>query len=587
MATRRKPISFDTTLRNPTRIPQFISILKKFEGRILDSEVALTLEAEIIRMKIFEPTKSTLGKYTQKYTGKFKFEAEDQSNYAEEKVTRYYNEWEKSEAGSQDVDKIIYLLKNTITAHKEKNWAGGWESRLHTQFNFLNELGFVRVVKGEKILISQNGNLMIKEYENGYPKNEIYDESFEQSAFLNAFSKYQINNPYRKNTINVNFFHLVLSVIQYLDTKYNRPGISKQDLPFIITWGNNDYVTLAEYIYSFRQRFGYNVSDDIVYAYAMNLMDDTTPNNVLSPASDEFIESKKKDYKYKKIVTETPDEIIRKLRLTMLISLRGAGRFIDINKNETEKIEHILNTYNINKIYEQNTVDYFEYMGSIDTKLVFDKTTLETEEAKDAKISAIESWAKNSDWEFIKREMLNSIDKRPTSNLVLKYIKETARMEFLSAIAIKKALPSCRVIANYKADDQGIPFNTAMGGRNNQVGADIDVYEKNIHAIMEPTISKSRSFQVEHELPSIRNHVIESAKKDIEEKNGYTNWFCIFIAPNISRDVGDQVALIKLLNKVEIYPWDVEDFIDFSMQVNSISDYKIIREYVKPQELPI
>ena len=45
----------------------------------------------------------------------------------------------------------------------------GWESRIHTQFNFLNELGLVRVIKGEKIKISDNGKLMIKTYENGYP----------------------------------------------------------------------------------------------------------------------------------------------------------------------------------------------------------------------------------------------------------------------------------------------------------------------------------------------------------------------------------------------------------------------------------
>lgn len=113
--------------------------------------------------------------------------------------------------------KIVYLLKNTITAHKDKGWNGGWESRIHTQFNFLNELGLVRVIKGEKIKISDNGKLMIKTYENGYPIEDKFDETYEQSAFLNAFCKYQINNPYRKNTISVNFFPLVLNVIKYLD----------------------------------------------------------------------------------------------------------------------------------------------------------------------------------------------------------------------------------------------------------------------------------------------------------------------------------------------------------------------------------
>ncbi|MBT9717247.1 AlwI family type II restriction endonuclease [Enterococcus durans] len=584
---RRKPISFDTTLRNPGRIPQFISVLSEFEGQVIDDKVALELEGEIIRQKIFEPTKATLGTYMKEYNKKFPFVAADQSKEAAAKVEEIYDQWENGAPGSVPLEKIIYLLENTITAHKDRGWKGGWESRIHTQFNFLNELGFVRVVKGEKIVISKNGKLMIHEYSNGYPIEDSYDESFEQSAFLNAFSKYQVNNPYRSNTIEVNFFPLVLNVINYLDEKYQRPGISKQDLPFIITWGNDDYQTLAEYIYQFRNKFGYSTSDELVYEYAMNLLDDSTPNDTIAPATKAFIEQKKRDYKFDKIISETPDEVIRKLRLTMLISLRGAGRFIDINKNELAKIKHVLATYSANIEFDDDVQKYLEYMGEIDNSLMFVSDAPESQEAKDAKEVAIEKWAKEYDWTFLKEEMVNSVEKRPSSHLILKYVKETARLEFLSAIVIKKALPKLKVVANYKADDQGIPFNTASGGKKNQIGADIDVFEENIHAILEPTISKQRSFQVEHELPSIRNHVLGTANKDVEEGNNFKEWFSLFIASNITRDVGDQVALIKQTNGVEIYPWDIKDFVEYSEGVRTIRDYKKIRDYVKPQSMPV
>lgn len=584
---RRKPISFDTTLRNPGRIPQFISVLSEFEGQVIDDKVALELEGEIIRQKIFEPTKATLGTYMKEYNKKFPFVAADQSKEAAAKVEEIYDQWKNGAPGSVPLEKIIYLLENTITAHKDRGWKGGWESRIHTQFNFLNELGFVRVVKGEKIVISKNGKLMIHEYSNGYPIEDSYDESFEQSAFLNAFSKYQVNSPYRSNTIEVNFFPLVLNVINYLDEKYQRPGISKQDLPFIITWGNDDYQTLAEYIYQFRNKFGYSTSDELVYEYAMNLLDDSTPNDTIAPATKAFIEQKKRDYKFDKIISETPDEVIRKLRLTMLISLRGAGRFIDINKNELAKIKHVLATYSSNIEFDDDVQKYLEYMGEIDNSLMFVSDAPESQEAKDAKEVAIEKWAKEYDWTFLKEEMVNSVEKRPSSHLILKYVKETARLEFLSAIVIKKALPKLKVVANYKADDQGIPFNTASGGKKNQIGADIDVFEENIHAILEPTISKQRSFQVEHELPSIRNHVLGTANKDVEEGNNFKEWFSLFIASNITRDVGDQVALIKQTNGVEIYPWDIKDFVEYSEGVSTIRDYKKIRDYVKPQSMPV
>ena len=556
-------------------------------NQIIDDEVALKLEGEIIRYKIFEPTKETLGTYVKEYHDKFDFIADDQSKSASNRVLLYYNEWVDSNPGEMDIEKIVYLLKNTITAHKDKGWNGGWESRIHTQFNFLNELGLVRVIKGEKIKISDNGKLMIKTYENGYPIEDKFDETYEQSAFLNAFCKYQINNPYRKNTISVNFFPLVLNVIKYLDEKYNYKGITRQEITFIISWGNNDYKTLAELIYQFRQEFKFEASNEVVYEHAMNLMDDSTPNDILIPATKAFIERKKNDYKFDKLIVETPDEVIRKLRLTMLISLRGAGTFIDINSNEKNKIDHILNNYSMN-INFSNEEDYFDYMGAIDEDLNFKQEAEESEEEKSIKEKAIEDWAKEKNWDFYRDEIKNVFKngKNGTQNEVLKYIKSTVRLEFLIAVIIKKALPNLKVIANYKADDQGIPFKTAPGGNSKNIGADIDVYEDNIHALLEPTIATSKSFQCEHEITSIRNHLICSANSDINDEKDYKEWFALFIAPFIHREVGNQVAVEKGVSGVDIYPWSCDDFVEFSQNVKSIKDYKQIRDYVKIQTMP-
>lgn len=585
--SRRKPISFDTTLRNPSRIPRFISILKKYEGQTIDDKLALELEAEIIRQKVYEPTKLTLGTYVSKYDDKFHFLAKDQSKGAEKKVDKIFSKWESGKPGSVALCEIIYLLENTITQHKEHGWKGGWESRIHTQFNFLNELGFVKVKKGEKIAISLNGNFMIHEYKNGLPIKEDYDESYEQSAFLNAFSKYQTNNPYRSNTIKVNFFPLILNVIKYLDKTYMQKGLYRDYLPFVIAWNDNKFKNLGDYINNFRNKFGKNISNYKIYEYAMDLMDDSTPNNdTPSPAKKKFLNHHKKIFKYDKLIIETPDEIIRKLRLTMLVSLRGNGTYIDINKNEISKINYVCTKYFKNIDFKNNVNKYFAYMGSIDNNLIFSPKSQETIKEKNVKEDTIKNWAEKKDWKFLKKEMIYCVSKTVSTHPVLKYIKKSACLEFLSAIVLKKALPKIKVIANYKADDEGIPFTTASGGNKNTVGADIDVFEKNIHAIIEPTISKQRSFQVEHELPSVRNHVQGTYKKDLNDKNGYNEWFCLFIASNISHDVGDQIALIKQINNVEIYPWDIKDFVDFSKSVKSIRDYKIIRKYVKPELIP-
>ena len=161
MADTRKPIAFDTTLRNPYRIPDFLSIFKRYEGQILTSELIIKIEAELIRQKKFEPTKSTLGTYKKEYKGKFYFKANDQSDDATQRVETYYKEWLNSNPGDIAIEKIIYLLKNTVTDHRE-HWAGGWETRLWTQCKFLNELGLVYMEKDKKIKLSPAANLMLK-----------------------------------------------------------------------------------------------------------------------------------------------------------------------------------------------------------------------------------------------------------------------------------------------------------------------------------------------------------------------------------------------------------------------------------------
>lgn len=248
MADARKPIAFDTTLRNPYRIPDFVSIFKQYEGEVLTGKLIIKIEAELIRQKKFKPTKSTLGTYKKEHNGKFFFKAHDQSSRAAERVAKYYKEWTDSEPGSVSIDKIIYLLENTVTDHKD-HWEGGWETRLWTQCKFLNELGLVYMEKGHPIKISPAANLMLGNYGSGEDTSSNI-----QSAYLSVFAKYQVNNPFRNNTIKVNFFSLVLNVIKYLKEKYNRPGIFYQDISFIIAWDNNNYVQLAEYIQSFRNK---------------------------------------------------------------------------------------------------------------------------------------------------------------------------------------------------------------------------------------------------------------------------------------------------------------------------------------------
>ena len=91
---------------------------------------------------------------------------------------------------------------------------------------------------------------------------------------------------------------------------------------------------------------------------------------------------------------------------------------------------------------------------------------------------------------------------------------------------------------------------------------------------------------IKHEITSIRNHLICSANSDINDEKDYKEWFALFIAPFIHREVGNQVAVEKGVSGVDIYPWSCDDFVEFSQNVKSIKDYKQIRDYVKIQTMP-
>ncbi|MDU1308858.1 MAG: AlwI family type II restriction endonuclease [Clostridium perfringens] len=572
---RRKPISLDTTLRNPERIASFLSCIKPYEGKVLTHKLVLDIETDILRFKVAEATKATLGTYKTQSKKNKKWKPEDLSLDAKNKVDEYFEHYQKSEIA--DFDKVRYLVGNTLTEHGEKGYMYGWAARFSTQVQLINEFGFALVEPYKKIKVSSVGNLLIKYYYNGKRVKENYSEDAEFSAFLMAFSKYQTNNPWRANKVKMNLLTLFLRSVKLLNEKYNGKGLSIYELPFLICWSNNNHVQFVEYIINFRKRYGIqNVSDEIKYKYCMQLLDDSYNEPVFKEASDDFIEKKKRDYKPEKLLKESPDELIRKLRLTQVVSLRGNGYFLDLNNLETDKIDYIIKKYSDNKEFNdtKNLLDYMEYMGSIDSKLSFEKEVFTEEQIskrEDILQRTLLKWSTQMEWDELIQEVDVTVTKKTSENKILHQIDKPTRMEFLISIVMKKALKNAIVKPNYKFDDEGIPFNHA-GGNN----SDIVINDKGIWANIEPTISNSRTFQAEHEISSIEEHLF----RDIEETKD-KNRFALFIAPKVQAAAVSRIEFARIIQNINIYAWNSEDFIKFSKNVNSLNDYKNIRKYAK------
>ena len=255
-----------------------------------------------------------------------------------------------------------------------------------------------------------------------------------------------------------------------------------------------------------------------------------------------------KKFKPKSIMIEYPDEFIRKMRLTGLISLRGGGRFIDINKNEQEKVNYVLKKYSDYKKFD-NEKSYFEYISTIDKNLISLASKIVSAPEQD---KFLEKWVSIYTWEVIRTEMLNLARKHLTKDDILKYLPNSIRLEFLTAIAVKSKLPNVQVIPNYPVDDEGIPISTAGGVGNT---GDIECFENMNGILIEVTMSEGRT-QTVMEVWPISRHLTEFRKKT-------ENSMCYFVAPSLFSDSIKQIEYVKQTENLYISPKTIEEFLDY------------------------
>jgi hypothetical protein len=497
-----KPLLFTTTIRNPERLKWFLAVLKKYNNQILTNELAEEIAGELIRIGLYIPMKLTAN--------------------TKEKLKQ------KETLSDSEVSEV---LRDNPQNHKEAEFNKGWPSRFDTWFKFAKELGFVFYKMGEKIRFSDIG---LKLIDSEHPE-------FEQQAFLNAFVKYQSNNPFRR-VLNENVpLILLLEVIQKLnnDKDFNGAGISKSELPLVIFWKDSDAQKLYLRIKKLRKEHKYSPSAEVIADICRT----------------EIMEGNDIVRDDKSIMIDYPDEFIRKMRLTGLISLRGNGRFVDVNKNEQAKVDYVLKTYSQYKKFDTEE-KYFEYISTVDKNLVSTVTKKITISEKDEYLN---KWANIYQWNKIKSELIGLSGRNLSKDEILKYLSGPVRLEFLTALAVKTKFPNIKVIPNYPVDDEGLPTSTAGGVGNT---GDIECFEDENAILIEVTMSEGRT-QTMMEVWPITRHLQEFSNKA-------QNTMCYFIAPNIFTDSIRQIDYVNEIYKLNVKPKTISQFIEYLEQSSSL-----------------
>lgn len=509
-----KPLLYTTTIRNPERVKKLLAIFVRFNKQILTSSLAEIIMGELIRYGLYRPMKKSVSVNKKWYSTKL---------------------GEFSDILLSDSE-VNWMLVNNPQGHKEAGFDKGWASRFATIFDFTKELGFVYYGNNSKIEFSETGLQLSKCLESNVEHNIIsfseINNNLEYQIFLNALVKSQRKNPFVR-VLNDNIpLILLLQVITKLnnDNDYNNCGISRQELPLIIFWKDNNATALYKLIKEIRFRYKYNPSDEVII--------DICENKIMN--------GELKKFKPKSIMQEYPDEFIRKMRMTGVISLRGGGRFIDINKKEIEKINYILENYSQYNQYETEK-EYFNYMAKIDEKLISFKSQ---ETSVSANNTYLEKWAEFFSFNKLKQELMILSNRSKSSDDLLKFIPAPARLEFLTAVSIKSKYPKVKVMSNYPCDDEGLPTNTAGGNQG-----DIECFEASNGILIEVTMLQGRS-QTTMEIWPIARHLEAFSKKA-------NKVMCHFIAPSIFKDSERQIQFLRQTESLILKANTIESFLDY------------------------
>ena len=470
-----KPLLLTTTIRNPERLRNFLLVLKAFDGQVLTNALCETVEGELIRRGLYTPTRGKTGQIKDK--------------------------WYNLELLADE--EVASLLALNPQLHKEAGFDSGWPSRFDTHYKLGMWFGFVHYQIGQTIEFSELGNLYVEQTQ---IDEEIFFANDEQQIFLNAFARYHRKNPFQRVLNHNRPLILLLGVLEELskDAKWGGVGIARHELPFLIVWKDNDAHELAKFIIEFRKKWAYTPSSEVVFDTCEQIQGGWNKKEDLAT-----------------ITKELPDELLRKFRLTGLISIRGNGRFISLNEDLRNISDYLLLNYSSLETFA-TTREYFDYAAVVDPFLI-QHGIAKTQSNSDEDQASLQTWVNHFGIDIIKKELINLSKGTESKDDVLRITPGPLRLEFLSALLLKHTYPDSVVVANYKRGDDGLPISHAPG--NN---ADIERYEDAALHLYEVTLMKGAA-QVKAEMAPITRH-------QDDYKRGHANVDTIFVAPNIHID---------------------------------------------------
>lgn len=417
------------------------------------------------------------------------------------------------------------------TRRADGGFPQGYQSRFWTYVRTLSEMGFVLAQYQQPLQFSE------------IAKKLIDNEIDEQEAFSIQAMKYNRRSPYRNVSNDFNYFKFILEVLkqrerisyeQFIISTFSNDGNVKDFLKII---DKNSFGELSEVETFLRAKYGANL-------------------------------------KTQTILRDYPDVVLRLLIITGFVSIQFRGKvFIYRNIANDDYINDLLSV-NVELTDKEKEIpsSYFTKLETYNNQLL--KIVSEHRE-KVVEKDGVEYVQKVSEiikmYELDEEKIVESIGYIGTSKNIIpafKYIAEPLKLEFyLSLILALKYGKKFAIRPNYKADYMGLPISHAPGNTG-----DIEVYSKKLYWLIEVTLIRNKTQQLNSETTSVIRHFLEDNKI-----NNYLSKYLSFIAPIIHQDTKEFYDYSIVRHKIKdqsfnLKPYSIPEFIDITLTSNNFRD---------------
>ena len=429
----------------------------------------------------------------------------------------------------ENIAEAVIFVNRTRKA--DGGFPEGYQSRFWTYVRTLSEMGFVLAQYEQPLQFSQIALKLIS--------NEID----EQEAFSIQAMKYNRRSPYRNVSNDFNYFKFILEVLkqrerisleQFIVSTFSNDGNVKEFLKVI---DENTFGEPAEVEAFLRAEYGTNL-------------------------------------KAQTILRDYPDVILRVLIITGFVSIQFRGKvFIYRNIANDDYINDLLSVnVELTDEEKENPSLHFAKLETYNNQLLEIVYKYREEIIEQDGFDYVKKLSEIIKlYELDEEKIVESIGNIGTSKNIIpafRYIAEPLKLEFyLSLILALKYGKEFAIRPNYKADYIGLPITHAPGNTG-----DIEVYSKKLYWLIEVTLIRNKTQQLNSETTSVIRHFLEDNKI-----NNYLSKYLSFVAPFIHQDTKEFFDYSIVRHKIKdqsfnLKPYSISEFIDTTLIANNFND---------------